>query len=503
MTIHNSPVIELPALTEASAWDDPILFNELEAPDIPAVLLPGVFGEFASALACTTETPEALSVMAILGVLSACLSKRFIISPIIGWHEPINLYTLIALPPANHKSLVLAQCTKPLIDWENTQRLLLEGEIKRLSSERKTQEKIIEGLRLKASKTYDLTEQQQLIADITTKETTLTTVPPLPTLFINDVTPESLAHLVHEQGGRLAIFSDEGGILETLAGLYNNGLANIDILLKGIDGGEVRIRRKDRSIALNPYLTVVLTVQPAVIQSMSEKRAYFGNGVLERFLYVLPKSKLGYRTHDKPPISQATQHAYHTKITSMLDQYPLQAKNNATNTTILTLSSAACHLWRTFQSHIEIQLRPEGKLANCQGWGGKICGFTLRIAGLLHVAEQEAGISLISEATMHNAIEIATLLTEHATAAFSLMGIDQEIEDAKAIFHWLQERPTPSFTQSEITLAMRGRKLGKAERLLKGIRILQQRNIVSQPIKLPTRRPTTLYHINPRLFSRT
>ena len=56
-----------------------------------------------------------------------------------------------------------------------------------------------------------------------------------PTLFINNVNPESLAHLVHEQQGRLAIFSDEGGILETLAGLYHHGMANVDILLKGIE----------------------------------------------------------------------------------------------------------------------------------------------------------------------------------------------------------------------------------------------------------------------------
>ncbi|HVV68193.1 MAG TPA: YfjI family protein [Gammaproteobacteria bacterium] len=493
------PVIELPAITESSAWDEPILFNELETPKIPANLLPGVFGEFASALACTTETPEALSVMVILGVLSACLSKRFVVSPIPGWQEPINLYTLIALPPANHKSLVLAQCTKPLIDWENAQRLLLEGNIKRLSSERKTQEKIIEGLRLKAAKANDIAEQQLLIAEISAKEATLTAVPPLPTLFINDVTPESLAYLVHEQGGRLAIFSDEGGILETLAGLYSNGLANVDILLKGIDGGEVRIRRKDSSIALNPFLTVVLTVQPSIIQSMSEKRAYFGNGVLERFLYVLPKSKLGYRTHDKPPIPPSIQNAYHAEVTGLLNKYALDAQNNSV--AALTLSDAALQLWRAFQSHIEIQLRPEGKLSNCQGWGGKICGYALRIAGLLKVAQQEREINCISENIMNNALEIAALLTEHAVAAFSLMGVDQDMEDAKAIFHWLRERTNPNFTQSEITLAMRGRKLGKAERLLKGLRVLQQRNIISQAIKLPTRKPTTLYYINPQLFS--
>ena len=70
-----SSILQLPPLTESDAWDEPILFQELETPDIPAHLLPGILGEFAKALANATETPEALPVMVILGILSASLSK--------------------------------------------------------------------------------------------------------------------------------------------------------------------------------------------------------------------------------------------------------------------------------------------------------------------------------------------------------------------------------------------------------------------------------------------
>ena len=271
--------------------------------------------------------------------------------------------------------------------------------------------------------------------------------------------------MVNEQSGRLAIFSDEGGILETLGGLYSNGSANIDILLKGIDGREVRVRRKDRSITLNPYLTIVLAVQPAVIQNMGEKRAYLGNGALERFLYVLPKSKLGYRTHDKPPLSAEIQHAYHVKIKSLLDNFFLPDKNKSDQPHVLKLAPSAYQDWRAFQTMIEKQLRPEGKFSPCQGWAGKICGFALRIAGLLHVAEHGSETLIITDHTMKNALEIAALLTEHAIAAFSLMGIDQATEDAKIVSQWIRTRNTPSFTQSEVVLAMRGKKLGKSERL--------------------------------------
>src|ERR1700739_652978 len=119
MTTHN--IISFPSLRQPEAWEPPILFDEWETPEISSQWLPGVFGEFAQALAQATETPEALSVMTVLGILSAISMQRVFISPQEHWLEPINIYTLIALPPANHKSLVLKRCLQPLVDWEKEQ----------------------------------------------------------------------------------------------------------------------------------------------------------------------------------------------------------------------------------------------------------------------------------------------------------------------------------------------------------------------------------------------
>jgi hypothetical protein len=151
---------------------------------------------------------------------------------------------------------------------------------------------------------------------------------------------------------------------------------------------------------------------------------------------------------------------------------------------------------------IEEQLRPNGKFAACQGWAGKISGFALRLAGLLHIAKEETCNLIITETTMTHALHIATLLAEHATVAFNLMGVDQATEDAKAVCQWLIARNEPSFTQSDIVLAMRNKKLGKSERLLKAMQLLHERNIISLPIRLATtRKPTTLYYVNPQLLT--
>ena len=173
MSQTNSSIIELPSLEHPDAWEDPVYFDEVETPDIPACVLPGVFGEFAQALAAATETPEALTVMTILGVISTAVAKRFFVCPIEGWQEPLNIYTLIALPPANNKSLVLRSCTKPLIEWEQEQAALLEATIKRQRSERKSEEKIIESLRARLAKIKEREEQKQLIQEIADKEANL------------------------------------------------------------------------------------------------------------------------------------------------------------------------------------------------------------------------------------------------------------------------------------------------------------------------------------------
>jgi uncharacterized protein DUF3987 len=491
-------ILTFPNLKQPEAWEDPILFDDWETPEIQAQWLPGVFGEWAEALALATETPQALSVMTILGVLSAILMQRVVISPKAHWFEPINIYTLIALPPANHKSIVLKYCTQPLLAWEREQEAQLGAEIRRLRSERKTQEKLIERLRVEAAKEKNHLEQRKLIEQVTELEASLSVPPVLPVLFVNDATPESLAIMVHEQGGRLGLFSDEGGLLETLAGLYSQGTANIDILLKGIDGGEMRVRRKDRGFSLKPYLTVVMMVQPAIVQQLAEKKAYRGNGALERFLYVMPQSKLGYRTHSTPPIPEKLQQAYDQRIQFLLQSFLPVDRNVINKPIILTLSVGALSAWRAYQAELEIQLRPGEKFEYYPGWAGKMSGFALRIAGLLHVAEYDTAACALSETTMLSALAIAQALGDHALAAFGMMGADQSYSDAKMIFRWINTLSQPTFTQSELTYAWRHRKWGST-RLIKALNILQERHLVSQPVKVPTRKPTHVYYIHPNL----
>ena len=166
----------------------------------------------------------------------------------------------------------------------------------------------------------------------------------------------------------------------------------------------------------------------------------------------------------------------------------------------LKLTEMALKIWRELQQQIEIELRPDGRLITCQGWGGKITGFTLRIAGLLHVAQYGTARDVIDDDVMEKAVFIAKMLVEHAIAAYGLMGSDLSIQDAKDVFYWITANNKASFTKTEILTAMRNRKFGRVERLNKAIDILISRNILSEPITLKTKKPTVVHHVNPAII---
>jgi putative DNA primase/helicase len=351
-------------------------------------------------------------------------------------------------------------------------------------------------MRTKAGKSEDKHEQEKLMTEIANREANLPELEYLPKLYGNNFTPESLADDVFEQGGKFAILSDEGGVMETLSGLYSSGNANVDIILKGIDGGDARTRRKLFNYNINPYLTFLLVVQPQILMNMGGKKAFTGNGMLERFLYVIPKSNLGYRTHDTDSIPAHLKEQYNGIIHELLElpqgEEPIK----------LTLATEAKNEWKQFQKAIEHQLRSGGKLESCVGWGGKISGFALRLAGLIHVCETLGKSYVVSAQAMNKALELAALLCEHAVAAFLGMGAEQSATDAQDVLKWLEELHQPSFTKTEIVRALKNKACGKSERLDKALKILAERHIISEPVTKPTSnsfKPTTYFEINPSI----
>ena len=92
---------------------------------------------------------------------------------------------------------------------------------------------------------------------------------------MQDITPEKLGQTLAENGERLAIVSDEGGVFDIMAGRYSNGVPNLDVYLQSHAGGAVRVDRGNRPPVMmnHPALTIALSPQPDVLRGLTEKPA--------------------------------------------------------------------------------------------------------------------------------------------------------------------------------------------------------------------------------------
>ena len=428
---------------------------------LPVHLWPELLRDYATEAAAETETPVELPAMLALGVIATAAQRLVNVEIKPGFSEPIGIYTAVALPPATRKSSEFKRALAPLVQWESDRRVLLESERRIAESKLKTHEARISKLRRKAVDKDDEHEAQKLEAKIAELELAAPIVPPQHRVFSSDVTTEHLATMMAENNEVLAVIASEGGIFETMAGRYSSGVANIDLYLAAYTGDAVRVDRGSKpAVMLNdPRLTMVLTVQPDVLQQLAIKPGFKGRGLIGRVLYAVPPSNLGTRTGKGRPATGGTLAKYSNLVRELLDM----ASVTKTPPAKLPLSPEAHDAWYRFSQEIEAQLGSGGRFAHCTDWAGKIAGTTARIAALFHFARHgvEGVNPSISRQDMDAAIDTARALSTHALAVFDEMQLDQTTADAKAILQWWRGRAERSgemeFTEREVYRSLQHR----------------------------------------------
>lgn len=488
-----------------TAAETPLLFDEINTPEIPASLLPGWLGEFAEAVARSTQTPEAMAVMLGLATVATCAAKRFEVSPYgEGYTEPLNLWTATALPPASRKTAVTSAMTGPLVEWEQAEAERLAPEIKRTAAKRRAMEKRRDKLEKDAANADDPDRRDELLREVVKIEEETPEEIRAPRLWTGDTTPERLQGLLADHGERMAVLSDEGGIFEIMAGLYSDGRANLDIFLQGHAGKSVRVDRQGRTAHLDaPALTFGLAIQPAILADMGTggKRRFRGNGTLARFLYAVPRSNIGTRNvRANHPIPATVAARYRAGLLDLLAT-PQQIIDNRETPRRLALTAEALDSWQAFAQFIENRQGDGGDLEPIQDWSGKLPGAALRIAGNFHLVEYGGNPpAQIEQITMEKALDLCALLIDHAKAAFDLMDADPTTADAKAILKWIETERLTRFRRGEAYRQFKGRFTGKAERLDKAIKDLEARAIVTATTEPTAGRSATAFMVNPALW---
>lgn len=470
------------------SWDGPPtpLSARRLMPAFPVDVLPGWVADMVGAVTEFHQTPPDLAGSIALAVLSAAAGGRVAVEVRPGWVEPVNLFVVVALPPGSRKSPVFKTLSAPLLraekalcqqTWPLIEQAEIELRIARTASEKTA--KAAENAwaaEVRAEAMADALDAAAAVRQIT--------VPLLPQLVADDITPEAAASLLAEQGGRLAVLSDEGGIFATLAGRYS-GTPNLEVFLKGHAGTLLRVNRKSREPEHieAPALTLGLAVQPDVLLDIARLPGFRGRGLLARILFSLPTNTVGRRRVGPLPPSPDIVEAYSDRLSAIvIDLHRLDEP------AVLPLSRSAQERVLQFEAELEPQLAPGAALGHITDWASKLVGATTRLAGLLHVAEAGVDAALsgaIDSRTIDAGTRLGTYYLTHALAVFDYMGADPLVEDARHLVDWIGRRGQPAFTRREAYAPNRSR-FAKPADLDPALALLVDHGFI-QPLEAPAR----------------
>ncbi|MCF8606789.1 DUF3987 domain-containing protein [Gordonia sp. HY442] len=399
-------------------------------PSFPLAALPAAIRNMVEAVAEQTQTDPAMAGTSALSALSACTGGHAQIQIDAGWSEPLCLYTATIAGPGERKSAVQYAMIGPLLDVES--KLAETGAGKRLEAETQKMIAQAEADRLRKTAANAGKDKADAVSSAVSaaSQAEAITVPSIPRLVADDITPEAAASVLAEQGGRLAIISAEGGIFDTIAGRYSNSIPNLDLWLKGHAGDPMKVDRKGREpeYVRSPALTLGLMIQPSVIAALSRQESFRGRGFLARILFAHPVSLVGRRKIGTAPVTAGIAAAYAGTVSELASGLVGWTSDPA----IVQLSPEAGRAVTDLATEVEPTLAGQGELASLADWGSKYVGAVCRIAGLLHFAEHgsEGYRAPVSIETMRAAIQIGNYFKACAVKVFAQMSMDDTTADA-------------------------------------------------------------------------
>lgn len=478
--------------TGSVVWETPLPFDEYDLPTFSMDALPETVRRYVLAVAESTQTSVDMAAVEALGVVSLCSQGKYFIRGNADWAEPLNIYTVVILPPAERKSSVLSMMIRPVEEYEkeeNSRRNagIIESQmvLSRLEKEKRS---LVE----RASKGKATEEEVRAKA---TEIAKYEPVKPL-RLFVDDVTSEKLTSVLAENKGCAAVVSAEGGIFDIISGLYSRNV-NIDVFLKGHSGDTIRVDRIGRASEsiIHPALTMVLAVQPEVLNGLMSNNTFRGRGLTARFLYAMPKSTVGSRSFSTKPIPEGVRARYQALIETILsgdnEQEPI------------SLDDGAREVLEDLFNEIEGRLK--GDLAEISDWAGKFVGAVLRISGILHVMKypKDSMFDAVDRETMEHAVTIGRYFLAHAKAAYSLMGADTVNKDARHLLSFIKRERLAEFSRRDAMRLCRSFKT--ADSLQPVLNRLCEYGYIAvkpqEPVSGIGRRPSEVYVTNPAVLN--
>lgn len=421
---------------------EPIPLQATQEPlPFPVDAFPGPIASMIAEVAEATQTDPAMAGTTALTVLAAAVCGHVEVEARPGWREVLALHTATIASPGERKSAVQSAMTAPLWSVEDELETQVAAARTHASTLAEIASKRVEKLKADAGRAGTRAQEKKLTEEalVAAQEASEITVPAVPRLVADDATPEAIASLLAEQGGRLAIISSEGGLFDTIAGRYSSGVSNLDVVLKGHDGDPIRVDRRGRAAERihRPALTIGLMVQPSVIEELGRRGEFRGRGLLGRFLYAWPPSRVGHRKADPQPVRSTTRARY----TATVEELARDLYGTSSDDQVLHLTPDAEKLLIERQEALEPLMGQAEQLASIADWASKLNGRVVRIAALLHLAAGGASSTStpITRTELAAAVRLGDYFLADAIRTFSAMQIDPDTADAVYLLDRLRQ----------------------------------------------------------------
>lgn len=402
-------------------------------------------GIYADELAESLQVPPDLSGIFVLGMFSVGAQRNFNIKPKIEWTEALNLYIAVIADPSERKTPVVSECAKPIYQFEKEENERRAPAIADYLTRKEIYTNQMNFVKKAASSKKGEVDTENNINhanELKLAIDDLKEVFPY-TAIADDITQEALARLMYENDGVLSIVSSEGGIFNMMNGKYKS-TSDYDIYLKAYSAKEpIKIHRVGRAPVEieHPTLSIILAVQPIVINNVMNNEEMNGKGLNSRFLYAKPKSRVGSRKYEVKEMNDFSKNNYMNALARLM------AMPTSETPRIIELSEGAKQMANAYFDEIEGILK-EMPATPLKAWIGKLHGQTMKIAGVLHVMEhiEKSDLILVSEKTMKNAIEMGRYFLAHARYTYKASGMSDrpEEKDAKYILKRIEESAKPA-----------------------------------------------------------
>ena len=476
-------------------WGEPRpLRQTADTIPFPTGALPPVMRNMAVAVSVTTSTDVAMAGTAMLSAVGYCFSGMYRLAGKQDHTEPPVLYSLVIAQPSERKSPVMHFIKEPFDSFESAYNNEHREDIYKAQQDFKALEQ-----RIKTMEKEDEPDTAE-IAKLRVQAENIRNTSPV-RIAVDDITPESLAVQLSENGSLLMI-SDEAGMLSNFNGKYSGGIPNLDLILKSWNGEKYISDRvvRGRSEIDRPYLSIAIAGQPYIWDNMMSDSAFRSSGLLARFILCFAESDVGNRKYDTAPIPFEVKTAYNNFIHQLLKG---KAEHGGKEGLLKLSHKAATEYIDYCNNYIESEIK--ASMCCCQDWGGKFHGLILRIACILHCADCCSRGVLPSEESVNydtilKSFEIAHYYRYQAIYGFSVNAPDSNIVKAEKILQMFKTKNIRQGLKSEIYHSCRCNLFTNADDFYKALDTLAEYGYIAyETVKAANNKTTQMVYINPKI----